>query len=126
MKFKVAVISLLTATMMICGYTGYRLVQEAEKQTAYQRVTAVASMLVTPGYQELLIRPYNTETDTYETIYTPESDMKLGAFNELKDLLDDDNYYPFNAHIKNEDMKGEYIYGDVNLYLKYKDDIIYK
>ena len=52
--------------------------------------------------------------------------MKFGAFNELKDLLDDDNYYPFNAYIKNEDMKGEYIYGDVNLYLKYKDDIIYK
>ena len=40
MKFKVAVISLLTAIMIICGYTGYRLVQEAEKQTEIQMVQA--------------------------------------------------------------------------------------
>lgn len=38
MKFKIAVISLLTAIMMICGYTGYRLVQEAEKQTEIQTI----------------------------------------------------------------------------------------
>lgn len=38
MKFKIAVISLLTAIMMICGYTGYRLIQEAEKQTEIQTI----------------------------------------------------------------------------------------
>ncbi len=52
MKFKVAVVSLLTAIMVICGYTGYRLIQEAEKQTTYQQAQSIALLTLSAAGEE--------------------------------------------------------------------------
>ena len=44
MKFKVTIICLLTAILIVCSFTSFRLIQEAEKQTKYNEITSLFAL----------------------------------------------------------------------------------
>lgn len=46
MKFKIAVIGLLTAIFATCAFTSYSLVNEAKKQSEYQKIQALTNTAI--------------------------------------------------------------------------------
>jgi len=66
MKFKVTAVSLLSAILIVCLFTSYKLITEAERQSRLQFV-AIQTYLYTMGYS----------TNQVDNIWNGEIDSRL-------------------------------------------------